>query len=524
MNRTLFTLLALAILIPSSAITAPQSTAQTLTLHGRDEPETLDPNRYTDIPGHNILMNIFEGLARNNPKTLQAEPAAAQAWTISPDGKTYTFKLRPGVVWSDGKPITANDFVYGWLRILNPVTAGKSAWQLYSIKNAESYNTGKITDVNQVGIKALNPQTLQVTLDHPAGYFLQLTSMPVFAPIRKDVVEKFGDTWVRPENIISNGAFNLTTWVEHKEIILTKNQKYWDAKNVKLEQVKFLPVPDYETALKMYESNQIDTVFELPALKIPELQSRPDMVKGPYLLSMYYYLNFKTPPLDDARVRKALAYAIDRNTITDKILRKGDIPLGTLTPPGLTGYIPPPGVTYDPDKARQLLKEAGYGPGGKPLPTLEILYNTTDEHKMVAQAIQNMWKTNLGIDATLRNEEWKVYIKSEDTGNFQVGRAGWVGDYIDPNTFLELFRSTSGMNKGKYLNPDYDRLLDIAQAEVNPAKRMTLFQQAEAKLLEDAAVIPLYCWTNNQLVKPYVKGYYSTLLNWHPLYRAYVEK
>ncbi|MBI4126492.1 MAG: peptide ABC transporter substrate-binding protein [Deltaproteobacteria bacterium] len=519
MKRTFFTLLALATLLSSTALAAPQA----LTLHGRDEPETLDPNRYTDIPGHNILMNIFEGLTRSNPKTLEAEPAMAQAWTISPDGKTYTFKLRPGIVWSDGKPITATDFVYGWQRVLNPATASKSAWQLYAIKNAEEYNTGKIADFSHVGVKALNPQTLQVTLENPAGYFLQLTTMPVFAPIRKDVVEKFGDLWIRPENIVTNGPFNLTTHVEHKEIVLTKNPKYWDAKNVKLEQVKFLPVPDYETALKMYDSNQLDTVFELPAVKIPELQTRPDMVKGPYLLSMYYYLNFKVPPLDDVRVRKALNYAIDRNVITEKILRKGDIPTPNYTPPGLPGYTPPPGFSYDPEKARQLLKEAGYGPGGKPL-MFEILYNTTDEHKLVAQAIQNMWKTNLGIDVTLRNEEWKVYTKSRETGSFQTARAGWIGDYVDPNTFLELFRSTSGLNQGKYLSAEYDRMLDAAQAEVNPAKRLALFRDAEAKLLDDAAIIPLYCWTNNQLVKPYVKGYYSTLLNWHPLYRAYVER
>lgn len=514
---------------PLSAQQAPpqgsptQIPAQSLTLHGRDEPATLDPGLINEIPAANIAVNLFEGLLRYNPKNLEPEAGIAKSWTISEDGKVYTFILRSGVKWSDGSPLTAEDFAYAWERALRPATASQMAYQLYPIKNAEEYNNGKLKDPKLLGIRVLNLQTLQVTLNNPTPYFLRLMPFSVFSAVKKEAVEKFGDQWTRPEHIISNGPFVLKSWIPQKEIVLEKDPNYWDAKNVKLERVRYVPVNDYDTAFKMYESNQLDSVFEVNPVKVAQLKSRPDFIGTPYLASVYYQLNFERPPMNDLKVRQALALAIDRQALTDKVLRRGDIPLGVLIPPGIPGYPSPKGIKTDVEKAKQLLAEAGYGPGGKPFPTLEMLFHNNAEHKTVAETVQNMWKTNLGINATLRVEEWKVYLKSMESRNFQIVRAGWVGDYLDPSTFLELFTSNSQQNHGHYNSPEYDKLMEESRHEQNNTLRFRILKKAEEKLMEDVPLIPLYTISKDGLLKPYVKGYYPNLQDVHPLYKAYVQ-
>lgn len=498
--------------------------SQTLILHGRDEPQTLDPGLTSGIVDANIVMNIFEGLTRYHPKTLEPQPAIAESWSISPNGLVYTFKLRDSV-WSDGKPLTAIDFFDSWERVLRPETASVYAYQLYYIKNGEAYNQGKMKDPKLLGMRVVNPKTFEVTLEHPTPYFLKLTPFHTYLPVPKAVVEKHGDRWAFPDTIVSNGAFLLSGWTPQKEVVLKKNPKYWDAKNVRLNEVKFLPVPEYETALKMFEIGQLDHVFELPPLKVKSLENRPDFLRFPYLATSYYWLNVKVKPLDDPRVRQALALSIDRKTITDKVLRRGDFPLNSFVPPRIPGYEPVsvPDI-FNPVKAKQLLKEAGYGEGGKPFPVLEILYNTTKEHRTVAEVIQNMWKTNLGIEVTLRNEEWKTYLKTLDMHQFQIGRGGWVGDYTDANTFLHLLYSKSQGNNAQFDNPQFDELFKKAGREQDLSKRTLILREAEAIVMREFPVIPLYSEVKNFLLHPKVKGYYATFLDIHPLYGVSIEE
>ncbi|MDO8644446.1 MAG: peptide ABC transporter substrate-binding protein [bacterium] len=519
---SLFTIL--ICILALSPLSLAEPIQQALTVHGRDEPETLDPDLASGVVENNILINLFEGLMKYHPETNAAEYGAAENHTVSPDGTTYTFKIRQNAQWSDGIPVTAQNFWDGWERLLNPKTASKYAWYLYIVKNAEEYNTGKSTDPKQLGFKAVDSKTFQITLKNPAPYFVSMLTHYATFPIRKDVVEKYGNQWTLPGQMVANGPFTLKSWIPNKEILMEKNPKYWDAANVRLDQVRFLPVPDFETALKMYNADQLDTVFELPPIKVRTLKQRKDFVGKPYLNNEYYYLNFKRPPLNDLRVRKALSLAIDRNVITDKILQRGDVPITSFTPPGLPGYTSPKGLGFDPQKAKALFKEAGYGPGGKPFPTLEILYNTKDDTKTVSEVVQSLWKNHLGITVTLRNEEWKSFLKSRHSGNFDIGRAGWIGDYVDPTTFLEIFQTNSGLNDGKYNNPKYDTLLAQAQKEQDPVQRMVLLQKVEELLLNDVAIIPIYSQAKNFLVKPYVKGYYPTIKDCHPLNRVYLEK
>lgn len=507
-----------------SVVCSESGTPQTLILHGRDEPGQLDPGIVTGIVEANIVINLFEGLTRYHPKTLEPMPALAESWKISKAGLVYTFKLKKSF-WSDGKPLTAEDFRYSWERALRPATASMNAYQLYYIKNGEGYNQGKIKDPNQLGLRVIDPQTFEVTLENPTPYFLKLTPYHAYLPVRRDMVEKYGDRWALSGNMISNGAFTLESWVPQKEIVLKKNPKYWDAKNVRLTQVKFLPVAEHETALKMYDTGQLDNVFELPPLKVASLQSRPDFLRSPYLASSFYWLNVKVKPFDNLKVRQALVMAIDRKTITDKILRRGDVALASFVPPLIPGYTPDviPNL-FNPEKAKQLLKEAGYGEGKNPFPTVEILYNTTKEHKMVAEVIQNMWKIHLGISVTLRNEEWKTYIKSMDMHDFQICRAGWVGDYVDADTFLGLLYSKNPGNHGQYNNPKYDELFKKAAQELNPATRAQYLQSAETIIMQEFPVIPLYTEVKNFLLHPKVKGYHATFLDIHPLSGVYVEE
>lgn len=520
------TLLGMSFVMNSTPLLAEegQTTAgKALILHGRDEPETLDPGLCTGIVEANLVVNLFEGLMRYDAKDLEPKAGIAESWSLSSDGKTYTFKIRPNAVWSDGTPITAEDFVYSWERVLRPSTAAGYAFQLYYIKNGEAYNQGKITDPKQLGLQAVDARTLKVTLENPTPYFIKLAAFHTLMPVKKDTVTKHGNnSWAFPGKMVNNGPFLLKGWTPQKEIVLVKNPKYWDAANVSLDVVKFLPVPEYETAVKMYEMGQLDSVFELPPLKVEQLKNRPDFVSAPFLNSMYYWFNTKVKPLDDPRVRQALVLAIDRKVITDKVLRRGDIAINSFVPPGIAGYTSPiPNPTlFNPTKAKQLLKEAGYGEGGKPFPVLEILYNTTAEHKTVAEVIQNMWKTNLGIDVKLRNEEWKSYLKSMQSHNFQICRAGWVGDYVDPNTFLDLLYSKNSQNYGQYNSPKYDKFITMASAEQNKTLRARYLASAEEIALTEFPIIPLYTMVKNFLKKPYVQGYYPTMLDVHPLYGA----
>jgi oligopeptide transport system substrate-binding protein len=487
---------------------------QVLKLGNGSEPKELDPSRATGAPEGKILDSIFEGLVNLDQTTLEIIPGVAESWSVSKDGLTYTFKIRKNAKWSDGQALTANDFVYSWKRAVSPKLASEYAYQLYYIKNGEAINTGKIKDVNKLGVKAKDSHTLIVTLENPTPFFLQLCAFRTLYPVPKHIVTKFKDQeWTREENIVSNGAFKLTEWKINKHVIAVKNNNYWDANNVTLKKIFFYPIEKVETEENSFFSNQLHMTTTVPQIKISlyEKRAKRDPSKynpyknSPYLGTYFYRFNTTKKPFSDKRVRKAFSMVIDRSLLTSRIARGGELPATTFTPPGVGGY------TYKDTylqantnketiaKAKALLAEAGYKDLSK-FPKTEILYNTSENHKKIAVAIQQMWKGFLGVNVGLYNQEWKVYLSNQSSLKFDISRSGWIGDYADPNTFLDMFVTGGGNNNTGWSNKRYDELIKLASAESNQEKRFKYFQEAEGILLDEMPVIPIYIYTNKKLV------------------------
>lgn len=509
---------ALLLVMPTSASADTRlAKIQEIYIGNGTEPRELDPTLSTGVPESHIEDNLFEGLCALDPFTLDPIPGAAQSWQISKDGKVYTFKLRKGLKWSDGKRLTAHDFVYSWRRTLDPKLASEYAYQLYYIKNGRAYNEGKIKDPTKLGVVAKDDLTLVVTLEHPTPYFLRLTGFHTLYPVPKHVIDKHeGARWTREGNMVSNGAFKLAEWRLNKHVKIVPNEHYWDRKKVKLTAAYFLPIEKETTEEKAFISGRIQMTNTVPPLKIRYYQRQnkrnPNKAiyhSSPMLGTYYYRFNVNLPALKDKRVRKALAMTIDRQLLVDKVTRGGQIPATTFVPPKTGGYSHRPIfnktlTAEDIAKAKKLLAAAGY-PNGKGLPTLELLYNTNESHKKIAIAIQQMWKKHLGINITLLNQEWKVYLDSVKKLSFQVSRAGWIGDYVDANTFLDMFVTDGGNNNTGWSNKEYDNYIKLAGAELNSSKRLDIFRKAESLLLEETPIIPIYHYTNNSLVSRQVR-------------------
>lgn len=503
------------------AATAPAQKAATsatryLNYHNWNEPEYLDPGMVSGKYESNIVRNVFEGLVAHNAKDASPEPAGAERWTVSADGLVYTFFLRKAAQWTDGKPVTAHDYVYSWERVLNPKTGSRYAFALYHFKNGQAYNTGKITDPQQLGFRAIDDYTLEVTLDHPAPYIIGFLCYPSFFPAPKWAIEKHGPKWTLPENIVSNGPFMVTKWVPHQEILAVKNPTYWNVASMTLAGVRYLPVEDKETALKMYEAGELDILSELPVPKIPSLKAHPDYVAAVWNNIDYLKVNVTKPPFNDVRVRQALSMAIDRDTLVNKYMQGISRPSTSYVPTGMKDYEPATGWGFDPVRAKALFAEAGYADPSK-FPTFELLYNTAEENLLLATVLQQMWKQHLGITVQLHNEEWKSYMKTQAQLDYQVSRAGWVGDYSDPHTFLEMYTSDSTIGHTGWKNAEYDGLVTKSMHEQDPVQRFAIMRLAEAVLLREAPIIPTYVKTLHMLVKPTVKGFYGNLIDVHPM-------
>ncbi len=499
--------------------TGGMAAEQVLTYNNGTEPETLDPAKMTGIPEGTVAYALFDGLTRMTAKGL--EPAIAKSWDVSEDGLTYTFHLRDAK-WSNGDPVTAHDFEFAWKRALDPDTLSEYAYQLYYIKNGQAFNEGKITDPNQVGVKALDEKTLEVTLEAPAPYFLSLTSFYTLFPLHRATVEAHPDDWANsPETLVCNGPFVLDKWEHQAKIELVKNKNYWDADSVKLDKVVLTMVEEESTYLTMWENGELDSIEQPPINDIPRLKQEGKLQIKPYLGVYYYIFNTKKEPFDDVRVRKALALAIDRQAIVEKITKRGEKPALAYVPYGIPDAEPGSdfreiGGDYfkdnDIETAKQLLADAGY-PGGKGLPPITILYNTREDHKIIAEAVQEMWKKNLGIEnVTLTNQEWQVYLDSRDEGNFHVARAGWIGDYFDPMTFLDMYVSTNLQNDGKWSNAEYDQLIAAAKSTGDQKARMEAMHKAEKILMDEMAIMPIYFYSHAVCEHEYVKDTY-----WNPL-------
>lgn len=495
------------------------------------EPQELDPHIVTGVPEHHIISALLEGLVSKNPKTLEPMPAVAESWSVSDDGKIYTFNLRPNAKWSNGDAVTAEDFVWSWQRGLTPAMGNQYAYMYYAIKNAEAFAKGKISDFSKVGVKAINHKTLRVELNNATPYFLQLLDHYSLFPVHRPTIEKFGEPaergtlWTRAGTFVGNGPFTLTQWDLNKVIIVEKNPLYWDAKTVKLKGIYFYPTENLTTEERMFRAGQLHYTNSVPVEKIAIYKKEnPHLIRvSAYLGSYFYRINTRLEHLKDVRVRRALAMAIDREAIANKLLKAGQIAAYAITPNNTMGYTADTDLRYDIAEARRLLAEAGY-PNGEGFPTTDILYNTQEDHRKVAVAIQQMWKKSLNINITIQNQDWKVFLDSVSSGNYSIARAGWIGDYVDPNSFLDMWITDGGVNRTGWSNAEYDRLvLEVAPKAKTVEQRYVALRKAEKMLLDDMPVIPIYTYVSKHLVHPSVKNLSPNLLD-TPYYKyIYLE-
>lgn len=571
MRRVLSVVLMVALIAASlvgtvscSSGTANKTVAQEVTYNLATEPATIDPALSQGIPEANVILQVFDGLTRIDQNNMP-QPAIAKSWKISDDQKTYTFTLRDAQ-WTNGTPVTAYDFEYAWIRALAPETASQYAYQLYYVKGGETFNmsvkvgdkyyvqavdakgnpvtkneggkdvavadmTKEIIPSRDVGVKALDDKTLQVTLESPTVYFINLTAFPTLMPVCKAVVSA-NDKWAADvTNFVTDGPFTLTEWSHNDKMTFVKNPTYWDKDAVKLTKITYLMVTDESTALSMFQNGQMDVGSTVPLSELPKLVGSGDAKIFPYLGTYYYMFNVTKKPFNDVRVRKALTLAIDRNAITTSITQGGEVPATAYVPYGIadatagSDFRKVGGTFYkdnDITEAKALLAEAGY-PDGKGFPAFTILYNTSSRHKSIAEAIQQMWKTNLGIDCTLKVEEWGVYLDDRNNLNYQVARAGWIGDYMDPNTFLDMFVTNGGNNGTGWSNKAYDADIAKAKTTTDPAARMATLHDAEKILMTDMPIMPVYFYTNPVLITSHVKNFYQSTLGFVDWKNAYME-
>ena len=490
------------------------------------EPESLDPAIITGFAEMRIVSAMFEGLTRLNARNAAAEPSLAERWEISPDGMTYIFHVRSNAVWSTGEPITAQDFVYSWIRALDPATASDYAGQLFCLKNAEDFNAGKIKDPNLVGVQAVDAHTLRVELNHPTAFFLDVCALQVAAAVPRWTIEKYGDHWLMARPLPSSGAYELVDWRLNDKVRLKKNPRYWDAANTQLELVDILPVGLPNTALSLYETGAADVIWDkdlLPTEQFDAIKQRPDSHTFTYLGTYFFRFNVTRKPFNDARVRRALAMAIDRDRLTRRVTKAGEVPTDHLTPDGTANYHPPHGLGYNPEEARKLLAEAGF-PGGKNFPRFQYMFNAAAGgaakiHQMIAVEMQQMWRENLGIEVDLQPVEVKVLYANQSRLDYDVCRSSWVGDYNDANTFLSMFTSDDGNNRTGWKNAHYDELIKEANLQTDRNKREELFQRAEKILVADEVpIVPLYFYSGFNLFDPLrIDGIYPNILDVHPL-------
>ncbi len=486
------------------------------------EPKTIDPALNNATDGSTVIYNIFEGLVRigNDNK---AEPGLAEKWDIQDNGKKYIFHLRDGLKWTDNTPITAKDFKYGILRVLDPTVGSSYSYHAYCIKNGKAYNTKK-AKAEDVGVKVIDDKTLEIDLEYPVPYFLDILSWHLLLPLKEDMVTKNANGWANdPSTIISNGPFKITEWKHNDYMLLEKNPNYWDAQNVKLEKLKLVMITNNNTALTAYKTGDIDLITDIPPVQLQSLIASGEAKSNPQLGPYFFCINVTKKPLDDARVRKALALAIDREALVKTVTRGGQKPAVGFIPSGIPdggsekdfrsngkSYIE---TTANVVEAKKLLAEAGF-PDGKGFPEISFLYNTSDVHKSVAEAIQAMWKKNLGINIKLTNQEWKVFITTRTQGDYEIARHGYFADFFDPGSLFDLWTTGSPNNDAKYSNPKYDELVTQAAKEQDPTKRSQLYHDAEDILMDEMPVIPLYYYTQNYMLKSNIKGLHLSPLGW----------
>ena len=515
-RMTLAALCLSSILTPAIAANPPAGAQlaeqQQIVRHIKDEPASLDPLKAVGLPEIQVIRDLFEGLTNQDAQG-KIVPGVAQSWSSS-DNKTWVFTLRNNARWSNGDPVTAQDFVYSWQRLVDPKNSSAFAWfaGLSGIEHAAAITKGEMTP-DKLGVVAQGKYQLKVTLDRPVPWFPALVANVALFPVPQKIIAQAGDSWTAPGKLVGNGAYQLSERVVNEKIVLTRNPHYWDDAHSVLTKVTFVPINEESSATKRYRSNDIDITESFPKNMYALLKKTlPGEVYTPDQLGTYYYaFNTQKGPTADVRVRKALSWSIDRKVIAEKVLGTGEKPAWHFTPDVTAGFKPLPVFMQQHDQdtlnaqAKSLLAAAGYGPG-KPL-KLKLLYNTSESHQKIAIAVASMWKKNLGVDVTLENQEWKTYIDSRNSGNFDVIRASWVGDYNEPSTFLNLLTSGNSSNIARFSNTDYDAVIAKASRETSDQARNSDYNRAEQILAEQAPIAPNYQYTNGRLIKPWVKGY-----------------
>jgi oligopeptide transport system substrate-binding protein len=494
------------------------------------EVQDLDPHLVNGVSAFNVISALLEGLVGEDPRDLRPVPGVAERWEVSPDEKIYTFHLRHDARWSNGDTLTARDFVDSYQRILSPALASDVAYMLYPVANAEAFNTGKIADFAQVGFRAIDDWTLEITLAGPTPYFLSLLSHYSWYPVHLPTIRKYGppfergSRWTRPGRFVGNGPFTLEEWRLNDRIRVQKSPTYWDAKTVSLNAIVFHTIDSNDVEERAFRSGQLHVTDSIPVNRIDRYRrERPELLRiDPYLGTYFFRVNVTRPVLNNRLVRRALAMATDRQAIVENVWRGGQLPAGCFTPPNTAGYTCESSIPYDPATGRKLLAQAGY-PEGRGLPPIEILFNSSENHKLTAEAIQQMWRKELNVTAELVNQEEKVYFDSRRQMNYEICRSTWIGDYNDPNSFLNIWVSANGNNQTGWSSSEYDRLIAEAEKSADQNARFAAFQRAEAILLEDAPVLPVYFYTHAFLLQPSVKGWFPTILDHHPYKHVRLE-
>ena len=515
-RKTLTALILAAIATPTLAAQPPAgaqlAAQQEIVRHIKDEPASLDPMKAVGLPEIQVIRDLFEGLTNQDAQG-NIVPGVAESWSSS-DNKTWIFTLRGNAKWSNGEPVTAQDFVYSWQRLVEPKNSSPFAWfaGLAGISNAGAITKGEMP-ADRLGVSAVDAQHLKVTLDRPVPWFPALAANVALFPVPQRVIASAGDGWTAPGKLVGNGAYQLESRVVNEKIVLTRNPAYWDDAHSVLTKVTFIPINEESSATKRYRAGDIDITESFPKNLYAQLKKTlPGEVYTPDQLGTYYYaFNTQKGATADARVRKALSWSIDRRIIAEKVLGTGEKPAWRFTPDVTAGFKPSHSYIEQHSQqelnaqAKALLAAAGYGPG-RPL-HLTLLYNTSESHQKIAIAVASMWKKNLGVQVTLKNQEWKTYIDSRNSGNFDVIRASWVGDYNEPSTFLSLLTSGNSSNIARFSNADYDAVLARASGETQEEARNSDYNKAEQILADQAPIAPIYQYTNGRLIKPWVKGY-----------------
>ena len=533
-----------ATMVSAAENEATEETASTgdfnITVNLASEPQTMDPALNTTSDGSNMANHLFEGLMKwedsgaevngsdGTAHSAQLAPGQAESYekTENEDGTvTYTFKLRDGIKWSDGKDVTAGDFEYAWKRLVDPATAADYSYMLDCVVNANEIIAGE-KDASELAVKAVDDKTFEVTLVNDLPYFEELCAFPAMMPVRQDIIEEAGDNWTFDvATYISNGAYKMKEWTHNSQIVVEKNENYYDYEKLGPETITFKLMDNQNAMLSGFNSGELDFIEDVPQAEIANLIASGDMKIVDYIGTYYVCFQTQKAPFDDARVRKAFSLAIDRTYIVNQVTQSGQVEAGGFVPAGVydaegaTGddfrtvggdYYKPTDADYEAncEEARALLAEAGY-PDGEGFPVVEYLYNTSDAHKAVAEALQYMWEEELGVKVTLNNQEWAAFLQTRKDGDYSIARNGWIADYNDPISFLDMWMTGGGNNDAQYANEEYDSLIKEAKTTTDVKERMELLHKAEDKIIgEDNALAPLYFYTQKYMLADGIEGLY----------------